>query len=76
VFVDGNSRGDAPSTWQRIQNQVQANDIHQLWGERTVRKLIIALLISAAFIVSGISATTFTSGQFTSSAFADGGDGG
>jgi len=43
-------------------------------GERTMRKLIIALVISAAFIVSGISATTFTSGQFTSSAYADGGE--
>ena len=39
-----------------------------------MRKLIIALVISAAFIVSGISATTFTSGQFTSSAYADGGE--
>jgi len=42
-----------------------------------MRKLIIALMISAAFIVSGISATTFTSGQLISSACADGGgDGG
>jgi hypothetical protein len=38
-----------------------------------MRKLIIALVISAAFIVSGISATTFTSGQLTSNASADGG---
>jgi hypothetical protein len=37
-----------------------------------MRKLIIALMISAAFIVSGISATTFTTGQLTSSALADG----
>jgi hypothetical protein len=41
---------------------------------RHVRKLIITLMISAAFIVSGISATTFTSGQLTSSAYAQGGD--
>jgi hypothetical protein len=41
--------------------------------ERHMRKLIIALMISAALIVSGISATTFTSGQVTSSASADGG---
>jgi hypothetical protein len=38
-----------------------------------MRKLIIALIISAAFIVSGISATTITSGQFTSIASAEGG---
>jgi hypothetical protein len=37
-----------------------------------MRKLIIALTISAAFIVSGISATTFTSGQLNSSVWADG----
>jgi hypothetical protein len=40
--------------------------------ESDMRKLIIALMISAAFIVSGISAPTFTSGQLTSSAWADG----
>jgi hypothetical protein len=39
-----------------------------------MRKIIMALMISAAFIVSGISATTFTSGQLTSSAYAQGGD--
>jgi hypothetical protein len=39
-----------------------------------MRKLIIALMISAAFIVSGISATTFTHGQLTSSAYASGSD--
>jgi hypothetical protein len=40
-----------------------------------MRKLIIALTISAALIVSGISATTFSSGQLTSSVCAeDGGD--
>jgi hypothetical protein len=38
-----------------------------------MRKLIIALMVSAAIIVSGISATTFTGGQFTSSASAEGG---
>jgi hypothetical protein len=37
-----------------------------------MRKVIIALMISAAIILSGISATTFTGGQFTSSASADG----
>jgi hypothetical protein len=41
-----------------------------------MRKLIIALMISAAFIVSGISATTFSAGQFTVSVWADGGGGG
>jgi hypothetical protein len=39
-----------------------------------MRKLIIALMISAAVIVSGISATTFTGGQLTRSASAAGGD--
>ena len=37
-----------------------------------MRKLITALMISAALIISGISATTFTNGQLTSSASADG----
>jgi hypothetical protein len=41
--------------------------------EQDMRKVIIAILISAAFIVSGISGTTFTSGQVTSSAWAEGG---
>jgi len=41
---------------------------------RPMRKLIIALMISAAVIVSGISATTFTSGQLTTSASGSGGD--
>jgi hypothetical protein len=39
-----------------------------------MRQLIIALMISAALIVSGISATTFTSGQIASSTWASGGD--
>jgi hypothetical protein len=39
-----------------------------------MRKLIVALVISAAFIVSGISATTFSTGQLTSSAYASGSD--
>jgi hypothetical protein len=42
-------------------------------GERNVRKVIIALMISAAIIMSGISATTFTSGQLITSASACGG---
>jgi hypothetical protein len=41
-----------------------------------MRKLIIALIISAAFIVSGVSATTFSSGQLTSSVWAGNGGGG
>jgi hypothetical protein len=39
-----------------------------------MRKVIIALMISAAFIVSGISATTFSTGQLTTGVWA--GDGG
>jgi len=42
--------------------------------EGIMRKVIIALVFSAAFILSGISATTLATGQFTSSASADGGD--
>jgi hypothetical protein len=38
-----------------------------------MRKLIIALMISAAFIVSGISATTFSSGELTTCVWAEGG---
>jgi hypothetical protein len=41
---------------------------------KPMRKVIIALMISAAFIVSGISTTTFSGGQFTSCALATGGD--
>ena len=37
-----------------------------------MRKVIVALMISATLIVSGISATTFSSGQLTSSASAEG----
>jgi hypothetical protein len=40
-----------------------------------MRKLISVLMISAALIVSGFSATTFSTGQLTSIACADG-DGG
>jgi hypothetical protein len=39
-----------------------------------MRKLIIALMISAALIVSGISATSFSSGQITTSAWAESGN--
>lgn len=39
-----------------------------------MRKVIIALMMSAAFIISGISVTTFTSGQLVPSAWANGGD--
>jgi hypothetical protein len=38
-----------------------------------MRKLIIVLVISAAFVVSGISATTFSTGQVTSTVSAEGG---
>jgi hypothetical protein len=40
-----------------------------------MRKLIIALMISAALIVSGISATTFSAGELTNNVWAEG-DGG
>jgi hypothetical protein len=37
-------------------------------------KIIMALAISSALIMSGISVTTFSSGQFASSAWAEDGD--
>jgi hypothetical protein len=40
-----------------------------------MRKMIMALLISAAFVISGVSATTFSTGQLTSSVWACGGGG-
>ena len=38
-----------------------------------MRKVIIALMISAALIISGVSASTFSGGRFASSVWADGG---
>jgi hypothetical protein len=38
-----------------------------------MRKLIIALMISAMFVMSGISTTMLSNGQITSSAWAGGG---
>jgi hypothetical protein len=69
VFADGNPRGDAPHTWQSRQQ-----DIEPLMEERHMRKVILALMISTALIVSGISATTFSSGQIASNTWASGGD--
>lgn len=40
-----------------------------------MRKIIVALMISAAFIMSGVSATTFSTGQIISSVWAEGGGG-
>jgi hypothetical protein len=39
-----------------------------------MRKLIIALMISAALLVSGISAPTFSAAQLTSTAWTGGGE--
>jgi hypothetical protein len=39
-----------------------------------MRKAIIALILSASFVMVGISATTFSSGQLTGSAWAEGGE--
>jgi hypothetical protein len=69
MFVNGNTRGDAPLTWQNKQNLCQP-----LREERDMRKAIIALMISAAFILSGVSATTFSSSQITTNAWAEDGD--
>lgn len=41
-----------------------------------MRKVIIALLISAAFIVSGVSVATFSTGQLIGHVWAEGGGGG
>jgi hypothetical protein len=38
-----------------------------------MRKILVAFVISAAFIMSGISVTTFSTGQITSSVWANGG---
>jgi hypothetical protein len=40
-----------------------------------MRKILVALMISAAFIMSGISATTFSTGQIANSVWAEGGGG-
>jgi hypothetical protein len=39
-----------------------------------MRKIIVALIISAALVMSGISVTTLTGGQITGSAWAEDGD--
>jgi hypothetical protein len=41
---------------------------------KIMRKMIMALMLSAAFIISGISVTTFSTGQLTMTAWANGGD--
>jgi hypothetical protein len=46
----------------------------QTIGGANVRKVAIALFIAATVILSGISATTFSGVQLTSSAWANGGD--
>ena len=43
------------------------------YGGIAVRKVIIALMISAAIIVSGLSTTTFSTGQLTNIAWGEGG---
>lgn len=40
-----------------------------------MRKIIMALMLSAAFILSGISATTFSMSQIANSVWAEGGGG-
>lgn len=41
-----------------------------------MRQMMAVLMISAALIISGISATTIAAGQLTSHVWADGGGGG
>jgi hypothetical protein len=38
-----------------------------------MRKVIFAIVISAAFIISGVSSATFSGGQLTASAWAEDG---
>ena len=38
-----------------------------------MRKIIVALIIAAALVVSGVSVTTFSAGQLTSSVWAEDG---
>ena len=40
-----------------------------------MRKIIVAFMIAAALVVSGVSVTTFSSGQLTGNAWAEDGDG-
>jgi uncharacterized protein YceK len=39
-----------------------------------MRKIIVAFIISAALLMSGISTVTFTTGQLTSNVWAEGGE--
>jgi len=39
----------------------------------SMRKIIVALIIAAALVVSGVSVTTFSAGQLTSSVWAEDG---
>jgi hypothetical protein len=39
-----------------------------------MRQIIVAFIISAALLMSGISPVTFTAGQLTSSVWAEGGE--
>jgi hypothetical protein len=41
---------------------------------KIMRKMIMALILSAAFIMSGISVTTFSTGQLTMTTWANGAD--
>jgi len=41
---------------------------------KDMRKVIITIVISAVFIISGISGATFSSGQVASNAWAEDGD--
>jgi hypothetical protein len=68
-LVDDNPRSDASLSGYGVGNYHPPPT-----KERNMRKVLIALVLSAAFIVSGISATTFSTGQFTGIASADGGE--
>lgn len=39
-----------------------------------MRKIIVVIVLSAAFILSGVSTTTYSSGQLTASVWADSSD--
>jgi hypothetical protein len=56
-----------------IHDRADKTTLHPFMEARPMRKLIIALTISLALIVSGISTTTFSSGELTSSVWANGG---
>jgi hypothetical protein len=64
---------DEAKAWEHAYRHCIEANRHTIRGAN-VRKVAIALFIAATVILSGISATTFSSAQLTSNAWANGGD--